>query len=285
MKLLLVYITLNVSLAFRRRLNLESLPLIIGWLLLFQTCLTIRHYSRYLNDDLEAPVFNKGPAFLFKYQAVTSDSESKLRVFSPFPKIPELNFTGAELIMATAIARTIALGRTYAPNGNVCAIEKINETYDLLVQQLENRTNMVKLEMSASVKDQNGLSEITKSFLPQIHRKEASVKRTRRFAVDVAAIGEGARLILSDPIKDAACTALCIFKMCNDNSQLSRDIAAAMDTQQQTILTLQRVQAKNDDKFFLLGNEVKETTQCEANQGPGKRAITNIGCENAHDKN
>ena len=32
-----------------------------------------------------------------------------------------------------------------------------------------------------------------------------------------------------------------------------------MDTQQQTILTLQRVQTKNDDNLFLLGNEVKET--------------------------
>ena len=47
--------------------------------------------------------------------------------------------------------------------------------------------------------------------------------------------------------------------MCNDNSQLSRVIEAAMDTQQQTILTLQRKQAKNDDNFFPLGNEVKET--------------------------
>ena len=47
--------------------------------------------------------------------------------------------------------------------------------------------------------------------------------------------------------------------MCDDNSQLSRDIEAAMDTQQQTILTLQRVQAKVDDILFLLGNEVKET--------------------------
>ena len=114
--------------------------------------------------------------------------------------------------------------------------------------------------MSASVKNQNGLSEITKSFLPQIHRREeASVKRTRRFIGAVAAIGAGTGLILGDPIKDAACTALSIFNMCKNNSQLSRDIEAAMDTQQQTISTLQRVQANNDDNLFLLGNEVKET--------------------------
>ena len=171
--MLLLYITLHVPLAFRRPLNLEPLPLIIDLLLLFQTCLTITHYSTYLNDKLEAPVFKKAAAFLLKYQAVTSESESKFRVFSPFPKIPEVNLTGAEHLLATAIARTIALGSTYATrNNNGCAIEKINKTYDLLTQQLENRIIMVKLEMSASVKDQNGLSEITKSFLPQIHRTE-----------------------------------------------------------------------------------------------------------------
>ena len=172
-----------------------------------------------------------------------------------------MNLTGADQNLATAIARTIALGSTFATrNGNGCAIEKINEIYDLLTQQLENRIIMVKQEMSASVKDQNGLAEITKSFFPQIHRtEEASIKRTKRFIGAFGAVGAGAGLILGDPIKDAACTALSIFNMCDDNSQLSRDIEAAMDTQQQTILTLQRVQAKNDDNFFLLANEVKKT--------------------------
>ena len=173
----LMYIILHVSLAFRRRLNLEPLPLVIDLLLLFHTFLTITHYSTYLNDDFEAPVFRKGEASLFEYQVVTSESESKVRVFSPFPKIPKVNLTGAEQMLDTAIARTIALGSTYATrNVNGCAIEKINKTYDLLTQQLENRINMVKQEMSASVKDQNGLSEIEKSFLPQIHRtEEASI--------------------------------------------------------------------------------------------------------------
>ena len=283
-----MHIVLHVYLAFRRRLNFEPLPLIIALLLFFHTCSTITHNSTYLNDDLEAPVFKKGAAFLFKYQAITSESESKVRVFSPFPKTPEVNLTGAEQMLATAIARTIALGSTYATrNGNGAAIEKLNETYNLLTQQLENRINLVKQEMSASVKDQNGLSEITKSFLPQIHRtEEASIKRTRRFIGAAAAIGAGAGLILGDPIKDAECTALSIFKICNDNSQLSPDVEAALDIQQQTVLTLQRVQAKNDDNFFLLGNEVKETQHNvkQIREGPGERAFANIGCENAHDK-
>ena len=56
-----MHIILHVSLDFRRHLNLEPLPLIIVFLLLSQTGLllsqTITHYSTYLNDDLEAPVF------------------------------------------------------------------------------------------------------------------------------------------------------------------------------------------------------------------------------------
>ena len=47
--------------------------------------------------------------------------------------------------------------------------------------------------------------------------------------------------------------------MGNDNSQLSRDFEAAMDTQQQVFLTLQSVQAENDDNFFLFGKETIET--------------------------
>ena len=154
MILLLLYITLHVPLALRRPLNLEPLTLIIDWFLLFQTCLAITHYSTYLNDNLEAPVFKIGAAFLFKYQAVISESGSKVRVVFMFPKIPEVNLNGAEHMLATAIARTIALGSTYATrSGNSCAIEKKNGTYDLLTEQLENRINSVKQEMSASVKD------------------------------------------------------------------------------------------------------------------------------------
>ena len=100
---------------------------------------------------------------------------------------------------------------------------------------------MVKLEMSASVKEENGLPEITKSSLLQIYRiEEDSVQRTSCFTVAVASAGAGAGVILSDRIKDVAFTALTIFNICNDNSQLLRDIEAAMDTQQQANLTLQR---------------------------------------------
>ena len=231
---------------------------LLCWLFTSQVCVAITHYSTLLNDNPEVPVIKKGAAFLFKYQAVTSESESKVCVFSPFPKLPEVNLTEVERLLALVKVQTIAVGGMYAQTS--CYWEKINETHSLVVQQLEERANLVKKEMRASVKDQNGLSEITKSFLPQIYRtEEVSAPRKKRFVGAVAAIGAGAGLILGDPIKDAACTALSIFNMCSDNSQLSRDVEAVLDTQQKTILTLQRVQARNDKNFFFLGNEVKAT--------------------------
>ena len=130
-------------------------------------------------------------------------------VFSSFPKIPEVDLTEAERLLALAKAQTIAVGGMYAQKS--CYWEKINETYSLVVQQSEEGVNLVKKEMSASVKDQIGLSEIRKSFLPQIYRtEETSAPRKKRFIGAVAAIGAGAGLILGDPIKDAACTALSI---------------------------------------------------------------------------
>ena len=109
-------------------------------------------------------------------------------------------------MLATAIAEKMALGSTYATrNGNGCAIEKINENYDLLTQQLENRISMVKREMSALIKDQNGLFKVKKFFLPQIQgTEEASIKRTIRSFGAVVALGACAGLILGDPIKDVA---------------------------------------------------------------------------------
>ena len=83
-------------------------------------------------------------------------------------------------MLATAIARTNAIGGLYSRQG--CAMEKLNEAFDLLLQQLKNGFNMVKLEMSSTVKEQNGLSEKTKSFSPQTRTtEEVSVQRTRRF--------------------------------------------------------------------------------------------------------
>ena len=232
---------------------------LLCWLFTSQVCVAITHYSTHLNDNSKVPVFKKGAAFLFKYhlRAVTSESESKVRVFSPFSKIPEVNLSEVEHLLAVAEVQTTAVGGLDAQTS--CYWENIKETYSLVVQQLEERVNLVKKEMTALVKDQSGLSEITKSFLPQIYRtQEASAPRKKLFVGAIAAIGAGAGLILGDPIKDAACIALSIFNMCSDNNQLSRGFEAVMDTHRQTILTLQHAQAKNDKIFSFSANKSKK---------------------------
>ena len=57
-------------------------------------------FSTHLNDDSDTPIFKKGAAFVSKYQAVTSESESKVRVFSPFPRLPEIILTEAYSLVA-----------------------------------------------------------------------------------------------------------------------------------------------------------------------------------------
>ena len=53
-----------------------------------------------LNNDSDKPIFKKRAAFVFKYQAVTSEGGSKVRVFSPFPRLPEINLTEAYSLVA-----------------------------------------------------------------------------------------------------------------------------------------------------------------------------------------
>ena len=56
--------------------------------------------STRLNDESDTPIFKKGTAFVFKNQALTSESEKKVRVFSPFASLPEINLTEAYYLVA-----------------------------------------------------------------------------------------------------------------------------------------------------------------------------------------
>ena len=69
---------------------------------------------------------------------------------------------------------------------------------------------------------------------------------------------------MGDPVKDAACSALSIFSLCSDKTELEADVENML--KQQTVFqeTLERVQTKNDENFFLLGNEIKETQESVA---------------------
>ena len=71
------------------------------------------HYSTHLNEEPQAPTFKKGAAFLFKHQAVTSESESKVRVFTHFPKLPHVNLTELEQMLPSARVKAEVIGSVY----------------------------------------------------------------------------------------------------------------------------------------------------------------------------
>ena len=199
-------------------------------------------FSTHLNDESDTPIFKKGAAFVFKYQVVTSESQSKVRVFSPFPRLPEINLTEAYSLVAR--------------KGHSDTIAGMNTVKKCQTEQL----NILDKEKAGADKDRNRSVEIATSFLPQQSMLAGERNNRSRRAIGLIAAASGAAgLILGDPVKDAACSALSIFSLCSDNTELKADVENML--KQQTVFqkTLERVQNRNDENFFLLGNEIKET--------------------------
>ena len=46
----------------------------------------------------QLPTFERGADFVFKYQVVTSESESQVRLSSPFPSLPDVSIDGVHAI-------------------------------------------------------------------------------------------------------------------------------------------------------------------------------------------
>ena len=215
-------------------------------------------FTTHLSDALDKPVFKKGAAFVFKYQAVTPESESKVRVFSPFPKIPDINLTDAYTILQTR-------GHTDSMNGmdtvKLCRTERMGTLYDQLFDQLEEKLSLIQREIDAAHTDQNQLVEVASSFLPPSIKPDHGTARSKRAVGIIAAAAGAAGLVLGSPVKDAACSALSIFNLCTDNKDLEENVDHVMATQKQFQAVLERVQTKNDENFFILGNEIKETQE------------------------
>ena len=67
--------------------------------------------------------------------------------------------------------------------------------------------------------------------------------------------------ILGNPLKDAACSVLSIFKLCSDNKDLKKDISTLMAQQNSFAEAMKTVQTANDKKFVLLGSEISRTQE------------------------
>ena len=219
-------------------------------------------FSTHLNDESDTPNFKKGAAFVFKYQAATSESESIMGVFSPFPRLPEINLTEAYFLVAHR-----GHGDTLAGMYTVkrCQTVASENAYELLFNRIDEQLTILDKEVAKAKAERNRLVEIATSFLPQQSMPAGNTGSRSPRAIGLFAAAAGAAgLILGDPVKDAPCSALSIFSLCSDNRELEADVKNLL--QQQTVFqkTLERVQNRNDGNFFRLGNEKKETHESEA---------------------
>ena len=215
--------------------------------------------STHLNDDSDTPIFKKGAAFVFKYQAVTSESESKVRVFSPFPRLPEINLAEAYSLVAHRGHSDTLVGMNTVKRCQTAASE---DAYDLLFNRIDEQLTILTKEIAEDEADRTRLVEIATSILPQQSMLAGNTGSRSPGAIGLIAAAAGAAgLILGDPVKDAACSALSIFSFCSDSTELEADVENML--KQQTVFqkTLERVQNRNDENFFLLGNEIKETQE------------------------
>ena len=129
----------------------------------------------------------------------------------------------------------------------------------------DEKLTILHKEIAKADKDRNRLVEIATSFLPQQSMLAGERNNRSPRAIGLIAAAAGAvGLILGDPVKDAASPALSIFSFCSDNTEIEADVENML--KQQTVFqkTLERVQNRNDENFFLLGNEIKETQESVA---------------------
>ena len=143
-----------------------------------------------------------------------------------------------------------------------CQTAASEEACELLFNRIDEQLKILDKEIAEAKADRIRLVEIATSFLPQqsLPAGNTGSRSPRAIGLNPAAAG-AAGLILGDPVKDAAFSALSIFSLCSDNTELEADVENML--KQQTVFqkTLERVQNRNDENFILLGNEIKETQE------------------------
>ena len=143
-----------------------------------------------------------------------------------------------------------------------CQTAASENAHELLFNRMDDQMKILEKEKAEAKADRNRLVEIATSFLPQQSMLAGNTgSRSPRAIGLIAAAAGAAGLTFGDPVKYAACSALSIFSLCSDNTELEADVNNML--QQQTVFqkTLERVQNRNDENFFLLGNEIKETQE------------------------
>ena len=171
----------------------------------------------------------RGAALIFKYQVVTSESESQIRLFSPFPTLPNVNIDSVRVIVLESNEKLSHMQHRDTQAG--CSNNTFNESHIPVLQEMEKMYDHLKAETNEAQSELNTLSAIAETFFPPIASlgtsrqrrstaEEEPHNRTRRLIGAVTALAAGTGFILGEPIKDVACNALSIFNLCDSTEEL-----------------------------------------------------------------
>jgi len=94
-----------------------------------------------------------------------------------------------------------------------------------LFNRIDEQLKLLDKKIAEAKADRNRLVEIATSFLPQQSMLAGNTGRRSPRAIGLIAAAAGAAgLILGDPVKDAACSALSLLSLCSDNTEPEADV-------------------------------------------------------------
>ena len=127
-------------------------------------------------------------------------------VISPFPKLPEINLPEAYSLLAHREHSDMLAGMNTVKR---CQTAESGNAYELLFNRINEQMTILDKEIAGAKADRNRLVEIAISFLLQQSMLAVITgSRSPRATGLTAAASSAAGLVLGDPVKDAACSAL-----------------------------------------------------------------------------
>ena len=182
-------------------------------------------FRTHLGDDLESTAFNKRAACVFKHQAVTSASESKVRVFSPIPRMLEIKRSDAyRIVISKGHSDTLSGMATV----KLCETARMGHLYAMLFLDIEEKLSLSMQENTTDKKEHKTLLQIlTSSVPPTLSPTKQNGKTIEKLLNSLQQV-----LWLRDRFLEIQSkrlhVQLSIFGLCTDNSVLESDVSSIL---------------------------------------------------------